>query len=53
MSDEAGPVRTQYGGTQQYRLYLVHLIDEQTDMKHEDYSDKMGSGTIGTLGVRV
>ena len=41
----AGPVRTAYGGgtAVQYNtavvLYLVHVIDEQNDMKYEDYSN--------------
>ena len=30
---------------------LVHLIDEQNDMKYEDYSNKMDSVTIFTLVV--
>ena len=32
-------------------LYLVHLIDEQNDIKYEDYANKMGSATIGTAVV--
>ena len=33
-------------------LYLVHLINEQNEIKYEDYSNKMGSVTVGTLVVQ-